>query len=261
MSVFICTSKFGDICNALPIIYHEFKKTGEVQTVVTSEKYGELFPACSYINTVLSPTKWSDLHETIKWSKERYEEVKILQCHGDRFPFEQTQRSFQQEVYLRNGLLDQWDKLELIFDNRDEKREQELISKTVPRAKLRGRPFEKFILLGDAGESAPFPQIEELYSMLQSGFGETHKIIRLSCVKAEKIYDLIGLYDRAACLVTIDTVHLHLAKASRVPIVALARDGWVGASPSKYFKLYTNYSQWDKLKEKIIGTAGALISK
>lgn len=225
--------------------------------------------------------KWGDLHSAIKWSKSRYEEVKILQCHGERFPFEQTQRSFQQEVYLRAGIIDQWDKLELVFDNRDEQRERKLISETVPkdienlicveRTGKRGRPrkehikiegcFSKYILLGDAGESAPFPQIEELCSMLQSSFGETHKIIRLSCVKADKIYDLIGLYDRATCLVTIDTVHLHLAKASKVPIVALARDGWVGASPSKHFKLYANYSQWDKLKEKIIGTVGALISK
>lgn len=256
----IITSKYGDCINAIPIIYHEFQTTDSIQTVITSEKYGDIFSGCSYVRGVDAPCKWGDVFSVIKWAKERYEEVKILQCHGDRFPFEQTQRSFQQEVYLRAGLLDQWDKLELIFDNRDEKREQELISKTVPRAKLRGRPFEKFILLGDAGESAPFPQIEELYSMLQSSFGETHKIIRLSSVRAHKIYDLIGLYDRAACLVTIDTVHLHLAKASKVPIVALARDGWVGASPSKHFKLYANYSQWDKLKEKIIGTVGALIN-
>lgn len=257
----IITSKLGDICNALPIIHYEFKKSGEIQTVVTSDRYVDVFHGCSYIHAASYRLSWGDLSGAIKWAKERYEEVKILQCHGDRFPFEQTQKSFQQEVYLRAGLLDQWDKLELVFDKRDENREKELVSKTVPRSKLRGRPFEKFLLVGDAGESAPFTQIEELCSMLQSNFGETHKIIRLSTVKAEKIYDLIGIYDRAACLVTIDTVHLHLAKASKVPIIALARDGWVGASSSKHFMMYAKYSQWDAIKEKLIGAVGAAITK
>lgn len=257
----IITSKLGDICNALPIIHYEFKEASEVQTVITSEKYAQIFDGCSYCKPILFYGAWGDLQEAIKFSKGNFDYASLLQCHGNKFPFEQTQKSFQQEVYLRAGLIDQWDKLELVFDQRDESREKELVSKIVPRAKLRGRPFEKFILVGDAGESAPFAQIEELCSMLQSNFGETHKIIRLSSVKAEKIYDLIGLYDRAACLVTIDTVHLHLAKASKVPIIALARDGWVGASSSKHFMMYAKYSQWDAIKEKLIGAVGAAITK
>jgi hypothetical protein len=257
----IALGKNGDVISILPILYRDSKLTGVKSIVVTSEKFRSIFEGVSYCETVVYPGAWGDLHGAIKFAKTNYDEVVILQCHGERFPFAQTQRSFQQEVYQRAGLLNEWDNLELVFDQRDLKCEKELISNTVPRKAAAGRPYDKFILLGDGGQSAPFPQVEELFTMLQTSFGETHKIIRLSTVKAERIYDLIGLYDRAACLVTTDTVHLHLAKASTVPIIALARDGWVGASPSKRFMLYANYSQWDAIKAKLIGAVGAAISK
>lgn len=248
----ICSGKFGDIVQILPILYHEFKKTGEIQTVITSEKYGELFSACSYVNKVLSPEKWGSLSETIKWSKERYEEVKILQCHGDKFPFDQTQKSFQQEVYLRAGLLHEWDKLELVFDQRDEKRERTLISANIPRGKGQGRPFAKYILLGDVSESSPFDKIEELATLLQVNFGQEYRIIRLSIIKADKIYDLLGLYDKAAALVTIETVHVHLSQASKVPTFVLAIDGWRGSAFRKKFGFYMNYSEWSERSGELI---------
>jgi hypothetical protein len=262
MRTFLITGKHGDCVNALPLIHYEFVKTGRKPDVITSERYSSVFHGCSYINRIiLYGGNWGDLHGAIAFAKAAFSDVVVLQCHGDRFPFAQTERSFQIEVFKRARLLEHWDVAAPVIDVRSKRREAALLSATVPKQSGRGHPFAPFILLGDQGQSAPFEGITELGNMLETNFGQTHKIIKLSTVKAEMIYDLLGLYERAACLVTIDTVHLHLAKASKVPIIALGRDGWVGAAPSKFFKLFAYYSQWDSIKEKLIGTVGAIISQ
>jgi len=48
-------------------------------------------------------------------------------------------------------------------------------------------------------------------------------------IKAHRIYDLLGLYDRALCVITGDTSTLHLASCSRVPLIALLADGGAGS--------------------------------
>ena len=46
-------------------------------------------------------------------------------------------------------------------------------------------------------------------------------------MKAERFYDLLALFERAKCLVTVDTAHLHLAYACpTLPVVAI-----IGANP------------------------------
>lgn len=55
----------------------------------------------------------------------------------------------------------------------------------------------------------------------------------LSQVRAKRFTDLLGLYDRAKCLVTVDTATLHLAGAHTIPYVALLAD-----KPTPWFGSY-----------------------
>lgn len=59
-----------------------------------------------------------------------------------------------------------------------------------------------------------------------------HLIVDLSQIKAERIYDLLGLMDKAVCLVAADSAPLHLARASNVPVCALINDKPILASGS-----------------------------
>ncbi len=252
---FIQLGKFGDVISVLPLLHAEFQSTGDKPNLIVCKEYADVLHGISYLTPQIYPGHWSDLSGAIKWAKQNFDEVLIPQTHGNTFPIENKTPSFQQEQYQRCGCLDKWDALPTIFDQRNKQREYALTSRVIGRKKCR------LILIGDNSESAPFESVEELVSMVQSNFGGTHKIIRLSTIRAEHICDLIGLYDKAEVLVSVDTVHVHLAKASKVPKIVLARDGWVGAAYSKEFMFYMKYSQWKEQKDKFIGVVGAATSR
>lgn len=252
---FIALSKFGDIFTAIPIIHHCWKTTGKKPVVITSDRYASAFEGCSYIKKlVISKHKWGDLHGAIKLAKSMYDDVEVLQCHGDNFKFQQTKPSFQHEVYDRVGLLREWGKLPLVIDRRDGRREQILRDRFVA-------PNEPYILVGDTSESSQFRQIEELKMLVQSKFGATHKIILLSTVRADKIYDLIGLYDHATALITTETVHTHLSRASHVRTFVLSADGWRGSAFRKEFGFYMKYAEWDRRKNEFMDSVDNFVHK
>jgi predicted GH43/DUF377 family glycosyl hydrolase len=228
--------------------------TGLKQNLVIGKDYSSLLRGCSYIEPHIYDGHWSDLKGAIKWSKQNFDEVIVLQTHGNGFPIQHRTPSFQIDQYFRAGRIDDWDKLPLIFDNRDKQREATLVKKVL------GRKKQPFILFGDHSESAPFPQKEELFSTLQSEFPK-HRIIKLSDVKAEYVFDLLGLYDKADALVTVETAHIHLSKASDVPTVVLAADGWRGSGCSKRFKFYCRYSEWLTRRGKVIGEIRNAVEK
>jgi hypothetical protein len=246
MKAWVLLSKHGDIVSCLPILYSEFKATGNKQNLIISSAYLGAIDGVSYIEPFIYPGLSSDLAGAIKWAKKQFDEVVAIQAHGTNFPIQHRTPGFHIDQYLRAGHVSDWDKLPLVFDQRDRRKEYALTSKVV------GRKKEPFILFGDKSVSAPFEFADELFKILTDTFGSTHKIIRLSEVKADRLCDLIGLYDKASALVTVDTVHVHLSKASKVPAFVLARDGWAGASCSRSFRFYCRYGEWNRRKLKMI---------
>jgi ADP-heptose:LPS heptosyltransferase len=70
------------------------------------------------------------------------------------------------------------------------------------------------------------------------------EIVNLAAIKAERLYDLLGLYDHAVGLVTSDTATLHLAAASKVPYIALLNNGGAGSIPKGNCILSIRYSNF-----------------
>ena len=69
------------------------------------------------------------------------------------------------------------------------------------------------------------------------------KFVDLDNVKAERIYDLVGLMDAAVGMVTVDTSTLHLAAASCRPYVALTVGGWNTSVPKGNCALRMDYGE------------------
>ena len=59
--------------------------------------------------------------------------------------------------------------------------------------------------------------------------GDRIQLVDLSGITAKRIFDLLGMYDRALCLITSDTATLHLAAAHEIPFVALQANGGGGS--------------------------------
>lgn len=245
--------KFGDMCSVLALAQDEFIRTGENPTLITNKGMLPLLDGVSYVNSIVYPGEWNDLKGALLWAKKKYGEVKCLSFHGKNWPVHKKTCSFQLDIYERGGQLTRFP-LPLVFDNRNPEREKVLIDKYCGFA--RGT-----ILVADHSESSPFGKIDDLIILLESSFPE-YQINRLSQTKAVKPYDLIGLYENTLCLVSIDTMHLHLSAASKVPVIALTTvkpEYWHGTAYQERFKCHIRYNDYDDRKGDIVDAIQSLI--
>ncbi len=133
--------------------------------------------------------------------------------------------------------------LPLVFDRRDKDRETALLKSLDP---VKGKWKKPFLLLALDGVSSPFPHSELLRELVTLRFGKDYHIIEIP--KAERIYDLLALYEQSALLIAVDSAPLHLAWACRkLPVFALTNDNptlWKGASWRPNMSWYCRYSDF-----------------
>lgn len=215
----ISLGRYGDIISQLPVVYARYK-SGGATTFVVADEFLDLFDGVSYCSTIRYSGRREELTHVIGLCRE-IPDLRVAQV--DRNPDQsKRERSYAIEGYRLGGFRDLWRKSQLVFDRRDPQREESLLARTIKS--------NQFILVNTKGESSPFANSEQLINGLQSRF-PYYQIVDLSKVRGERIYDLLGLMDRAACLVTIDTATLWLANTAKCPVVALVNNGWRG-SPS-----------------------------
>ena len=247
MTCYVQNCKTGDILSILPILYQRFKETGQKQALMVSKDFKDVLDGCSYIVPEIWDSDWQDLIGALASARKKYKDVVSLSTFGRGSVIPHNTPSFQLDQWNNAGCLDKFGQWPLVFDQRSPEREKRLVESTLPKA-------EPFILLGDHSQSSPFEHMDDLYQLIKKHF-TAFTIIRLSEVKAEKIYDLLGLYDRAATLVTIETMHLHLSAASEVPVISLVTDKpefWHGSAWHPRFRLHVRYSDYNHRKPEIV---------
>jgi hypothetical protein len=209
--------RIGDNINLLPVLYSEHL-AGRRPTIVTSGKYSDLFDGVSYCDVKRYSGDPVELSNAIGLCQ-GLPDLRVAQVfmHPNETRREST---YTLESYRLGRFRDLWRKFPYVIDQRDPTREQKLLEN------IEG----PFIGVASLGVSSPFANSEQLINGLRLRFPD-HTILDLSKVKAERIYDLLGILDRASCLVTIDTAHLWLANVAKCPTVALVNDGWRGSPP------------------------------
>ena len=256
---FVQLGRYGDIIQMLPAFKALSDKHGKRPLVVVSREYSAVFDGVSYVEPWIVPMTWPDgvqaarglaeLHlpwvETPQFwndAKDRFRseacrQARVLQCHGNKWRVD-TERwpdygtaMWSLAGFSRDDMLT----LPLVFDRRDPERELAL-------ARLVLHPYKPVVLVNWTGISSPFPWTPEFQRVL-SRYRDRFNLVDLSSVKAERIYDLLGLYDRAAVLITIDTATLHLAPASKVPYIAFTRQDWSGSVPRGTCVLNLGYDE------------------
>jgi hypothetical protein len=209
--------RIGDNINLLPVLYSEHL-AGRRPTIVTSGKYSDIFEAVSYCDVKRYSGDPVELSHVIGFCH-GLPDLRVAQVF--MHPKETKQeRNYALESYRLGGFRDLWRRHPYVFDRRDLEREEKLI----------GNITQPFIAVARLGVSSPFANGERLVAALKSRFPE-YSIVDLSKIVAEKFQDMLGILDRASCLVTIDTSFLWLANAAKCPTIALVNDGWYGSPP------------------------------
>jgi hypothetical protein len=259
--------------NILPLLYQDFLKTGEKSSLMVAGEFSPLLEGVSYVTPIVHPGPHYEIDIAAAKAREIAPAAIVTQVNGPPIAVKQQTyekagqdrartTSFQKESWKVAGRLGQWDEcLPLVFDQRDKAREQKLMDSCGVIPKRRGEK-KPLILLALNSNSSPFPYIELLRFVLDKAFGVEYRLLDLP--KAERLYDLLALYERAALLVAVDSAPLHLAWACRpLPVFAMAQDRptlWHGASWRPNHLWYCRYHDWPKRAVEMMDAIACLAS-
>lgn len=248
MSRTIQLGKSGDILSILPCLHAEFLETGKKPTLVVSKDYSALPKALPWLVVEEFDGKFDCLGNALRWAKLRGRVDHIPQMYGIGYPQpKRNHPSFQYDQWDRMGRLHQWGTLPLTIE-----RFGSIMFPLVPQPS---------ILVADHSQSSPFAEIDDLIEALKNQF-PGHHVTRLSSVRLASLLDFLALYDAADLIVTIDTAHAHLCKASTVPVIMLATDHpstWHGSAYHPRFAAHIRYKDYKIRKNELLWIAEKLI--
>jgi len=265
----VLPGRYGDIIQIIPCWLEIYRRTGIKPSVIVSREFASVLDGVSYVVPIvinetyypampkarqlaekmcmnaIVPRWWLDDNEHAAMVAESAKGDFIIQCHGKGWGVDIAKwPDYGTSMASRCGFtLDEWKSLPLVFDKRDYEREKKLSAFVIGK---RNRPV---ILYNFTAVSAPFGHSGEIFRALKNSFGNTFRFVDLGSITAYRIYDLLGLYDLAVGLITVDTSTLHLAPASRIPYIAFTVDGWRSSVPKGNCVFHAKYSNaWEQVQ-------------
>lgn len=220
----VMLGRYGDIANLLPICRHIAENYAKPHLMVARE-FESILEGVSYVIPEVVDMHYDRLDSAMQMAQRRFPIVLRGQIWGKNHNQDKKTVSYNVESWRELGFLSRFNdpNFELVFDRRDAKREAQLVSKLT-----NDKPMLLVQVTGSI--SSPFQNGNEMLKVIQETFRDTLNIVDLGTVRAEKIYDIIGLMDKAVGMVAIDTAVLHLAAASTMPVVALVNPlPWAGS--------------------------------
>jgi hypothetical protein len=236
---FVQLGRFGDLILLLPAFKEWFDQTGIPPRVVSSFEFGTVLEGVSYVRPLLRNINWHfGLKQAANSAAALYPNVIVTQLHGDGFRVEpDSLPSYSMTMWARTGVdLGLYEKLPVVFDRRRALQEKQLINRFVKHDK-------PLLLVNFDSYTSPLHECDPIKRFI-SQWGSEFQILNTHFVRADRVFDLLGLFDIAAGLITIDTMTLHLASASKIPYVALVRnDGQSGSIPKGNCVLKIGYGE------------------
>jgi len=243
----------GDVVNILPAVPLLTKRFGRL-SVMAARPYSDILEGVGYCDSVPFDGPFEDVPGAIAKAKTLgHDPILVSQVYGKGVNVGRSCSSFAIESWRIIGLEAEFGKHPLVFDRRSPEREKELVKRFTD-----GKPM---ILFAGQGHSSPFQHSGHLWAELMTRFGRSHRLVDLSQARAYRFYDLLGLFDAAQVLVTIDTGHMHLARGSKVPVVALVTDSpsmWHGAPTPPAAILSMRYREYPARQGEIWEAIGRL---
>lgn len=262
--VFVVLGRFGDEILLFPAYKLIYDRTGQKPVVIVSTDYASVFDGISYAQPQPIKANWyGDVPKAREfaekffghgivpqwWNDSNPQGVppgpQVLQCHGHAWGVDIKQYpDFGTSMWIRAGFTrEEMIKTPLVFDRRSPEREDVLVKMNVQNGR-------KLLLYNFTGISSPFGYVPEMMRLL-TDYRTRFQMLDLGAIRATRIYDLLGLYDRAVGLITTDTATGHLAPGSKVPTIWFTVPGWTSSVPRGNVALHIPYNQFPKRASEI----------
>jgi hypothetical protein len=242
----ICLGKTGDLITLLPLLKMK-AADGPPIPLMVSKDYAAVLEGVSYINPVIFDGGVNEIERAFKEAQKLASKVTFAQVCGppselkkcvlDPRPETPSGKfrgsSFQLSLWDCMGHFADFNKgWPLVFDRRNPEREKALKEKWMTLGEIeKKRNAAKLILVstgrqpGKKPSPTDFKYKDLLMLVLKLAFRRGYRVIDLDEVVAERIYDLLALYEEAHAIVATDNAPLHLTYAvSKLPVLALCSD-------------------------------------
>lgn len=217
--------RYGDILNILPVLKHIYDNYEKPHLMVSAE-FADLLEGCSYVEPFVTSLKNEKLGSALEIAKQSFQIVLNAGVWGEGHIQKKCTRSYNMDSWNNTGYLRFFDNADMrpMFDRRDADREHLLL------AGLRGYDTRPMMLVNvSKAVSSPCAHCAELLAEIQKVWDHDYHVVNLAEHRAHRLYDFIGVFEAAACLISLDTSFIHLATATDIPVVALTNpkgDGW-----------------------------------
>jgi len=258
--IYLMLGRIGDILNIIPAIKYESQQHNYKPKVIAAKKYADVLDGFNFLEKVEFPGEFTDTAGAVIFAQRNYPEYILVNCavYGRNYKVNKKCSSFLREAWRLSHCPVAWGKLPLNVTNRNQERENAILN--FLEISENKKPI---VLTALSGTSSPFQYRELLLNKLTERLCEKFLIIDISELKAHRIYDLLSLYERARCLIAIDSAPLHLAEAMprtppKLPVVSLIsdlKDTWHQSSWRRNHILRVLYSEVPNRMEEIIQAA------
>ena len=206
------TGHWGDIWNILPIVRHLAEMDGEAPFLSIPPEFASLFDVISYARRVDFDCDMADANAATQAAQQQFE--RVLRCQvADIYDAAQHKcQSYNQEAWRLCGFLDHFmdESWPLVFDRA-----------TTP--KLDPAEARPIVVNLTTCRTALFNGGYGVLDAVQAAF--PGMVADIGHIWKPQPWNLLPLYDAAKVVVSIDTGTLHLAAASKTPLIALVADG------------------------------------
>lgn len=203
--------RYGDLINILPIAKDQADQLGAPVEIICLRDFADLLEGTSYAKPIISPSK--SVFDIVT------DRPGMMNTHAGSEQPDGCELPYNLRAWKQVGYLDRFYELFPLFDRRSPVRELALVEERVN--------FDKPVLLYTLAALSSGLKSEvrnQLKDLIHGSFDADFQVIDIGAFRAVRLYDLLGLFDVASVLITVDTAALHLATASSVPTVALLSD-------------------------------------
>lgn len=264
-TLYVLLGRIGDILALLPCLKADADR-GDRPALMVAKEYAPILDGVSYVDPVIFDGKPEEVERAVTLAGTLRRNVVCCQVAGPKAAIDKhTYKggfamcdAFDKEIWRTSGHVENISNPKpLVFDRRSPERETALAEQCI-------KPRKKNILVALGGYTSPFPAKDLLldYLRLKYTAAKGFAVVDISELHAERIYDLLGLYERAYCLVASDSAPLHLAQAvPGLPVIALVRDTptlWHGSSWKRNHAVYVRYGDFGERATDITDAIAAI---
>lgn len=211
---FVQLGRAGDILNILPVVrYHHGLCSHRRIRVVTHIDYVNVLGRCSYVDVVKHDGDINDLVGAVNLAKSLSPRVLVPQLFSSFGIQSPETPNYNTDQYKRCDALELFDRLSCEIDNRNWDAERLLYSNAC-------KTPNGIVAYNLTGVSSPFGGEDQLSKELKWRYGDS--AVDLNFHRSKFHTDQLGILDKCAVLLTVDTFTAHLAQASHCPYIFLA---------------------------------------